>query len=112
MDGKAQVSVGGGDCPAWSARGREIVYRGADGRVTSVRFSPGTGGAPVVGRPSALFPDSYGSAAGRMTHVDYDVHPDGRRFVMVGSQEEQAAVELGVVVHWFEALRRSGSPER
>ena len=112
MDVKAQVSVGGGDAPVWSAGGREIVYRGTNGHVASVRFTPGTAGAPGVSRPVALFPDIYGAAAGRATHVDYDVHPDGSRFVMVGSRDDRETLELGVVVHWFEELRRSGSPER
>ena len=86
LDGKAQVSVGGGDRPLWSSGGREIVYRGADGQVASVRFSPAASGPPRVGRPVPLFPDTYGAAIGRTSHVDYDIHPDGSRFVMVGSQ--------------------------
>ena len=111
-DVKAQVSVGGADAPVWSASGREIVYRGADGQVASVRFTPGTGGPPHVGRPIALFPDAYGEATGRTIHVDYDVHPDGSRFLMVGSQDERETAELGVVVNWFEELRQLGAGER
>jgi hypothetical protein len=96
----------------WTAGGREIVYRSADGQVTSVSFSPGTNGAPRVGRPVPLFSDVYGAATGRASHADYDVHPDGTRFVMVGSQEGKAAAELGVVLNWFEDLKRLSPPAR
>ena len=106
LDGKAQVSVGGGDRPLWSSGGREIVYRGADGQVASVHFAPAAGGPPRVGRPAPLFPDTYGAAIGRTSHVDYDIHPDGSRFVMVGSQAGGTAVDLSVVLGWFEELKR------
>jgi serine/threonine-protein kinase len=106
IDRRAQVSVGGGDRPLWGARGAEIVYRSADERVVSVRFSPGAGGPPVVGRPAPLFPDTFGAATGRVSHVDYDLDPDGSRFVMVGSQDREATAELGVVLNWLDELRR------
>ena len=107
LDRKVQVSVGGGDRPVWTAHGREIVYRGADGQVASVRFSPERIGLPRVGRPLPLFPDSYGAAIGRTSHVDYDVHPDGTRFVMVGGQLGGASYEMAVVLGWFAELRTS-----
>jgi Tol biopolymer transport system component len=106
MDRRAQVSVGGGDGALWGASGADIVYRSAGGQVVSVRFSPGASGPPGVGRPMALFPDTYGAASGRASHVDYDVVPDGSRFVMVGSQEGEATAELGVILNWFEELKR------
>ncbi|HSD29682.1 MAG TPA: protein kinase, partial [Vicinamibacteria bacterium] len=106
MDRRAQVSVGGGDRAVWAARGSEIVYRSADGHVVSVRFSPGAEGPPGVGRPAALFPDTFGAASGRTTHVDYDVDPDGSRFVMIDSQVQEATADLGVVLNWFDELRR------
>jgi dipeptidyl aminopeptidase/acylaminoacyl peptidase len=112
LDGKVQVSVGGGDRALWGADGREIVYHGADGQVTSVRFTPGTKGRPDVGRPVALFPNRYGMAVGRTSHLDWDIHPDGSRFVMVGSQESESVAELGVILNWFEELKRLPPPGR
>jgi serine/threonine-protein kinase len=111
LDRRVQVSVGGGDRPVWNASGREIVYRAADGQVTSVRFS-GEADGPRVGRPQALFADSYGAATGRTSHVDYDVHPGGTRFVMVGGQAAGMTIDLGVVLGWFEELRRLAPPAR
>ena len=112
MDRRAQVSVGGGDCAVWGARGSEIVYRSADGKVVSVRFSPGAVGAPRVGRPAELFADTYGVASGRTSHVDYDVDPDGTRFVVVGRQLGEGAVEMGVVLNWFDEMKRLASRGR
>jgi dipeptidyl aminopeptidase/acylaminoacyl peptidase len=108
MDRRAQVSVGGGDRPVWGARGAEIVYRSADGQVTSVRFSPGAGGGNGIGRPVALFPDTFGAASGRTSHVDYDVDPDGSRFLMIDSQVQETTAELGIVLNWFEEVKRLG----
>jgi serine/threonine protein kinase len=110
LDAKVQVSVGGGDRALWGPGGREIVYHGADGEVTSVRFSSGT--KPVAGRPLALFPDRYGMALGRTSHLDCDIDPDGSRFVMVGSQESESVAELGVILNWFEELKRLPAPGR
>jgi hypothetical protein len=38
--------------------------------------------------------------------VNYDVHPDGRRFVMVKVGESES--QLVVIVNWFEALKNLG----
>ncbi len=37
-------------------------------------------------------------------HTNYDVHPDGDRFAMVGAGERPT--ELVVVLNWVEELRR------
>ncbi len=111
-DRKLQVSVGGGDCPLWTPGGREVVYRSADLQVVSVRFSPDPAGPPRVGRPAPLFPDVYGAASGRMSHPDYDAHPDRTRFVMVGGRSDDMGVELSVILNWFEELDRLAPPGR
>jgi serine/threonine-protein kinase len=106
LDHKVQVSVGGGDGPVWARGGHELFWRHPGGHVLSVRFSAGPDAEPSVGRPRPLFPDVYGAAVGRMSHPDYDVFPDGSRFVMVGNHEDEAASELTVVLNWFEELTR------
>ncbi len=38
---------------------------------------------------------------------NYDVAPDGRRFVMIKeSEQESASVQINVVLNWFEELKR------
>jgi hypothetical protein len=105
LDHKVQVSVGGGDRPVWSAGGREIVYRSSEGRVTSVSFEAAARAAPKVGPPVPLFPDTFGAATGRTRHVDYDVHPGGSRFLMVGSPPQSSSTDFAVVLGWLEELR-------
>ena len=39
-------------------------------------------------------------------HTNYDVHPDGQRFVMLASWGAGVSQRVVVVVNWFEELRR------
>jgi hypothetical protein len=41
----------------------------------------------------------------RHAHL-HDWSPDGTRFVMVGSQPAGSSADLGVVLGWFEELKR------
>jgi hypothetical protein len=43
------------------------------------------------------------------TGIGYDIHPDGKRFVMVSEPETRAAaqpVQLNIVLDWSEELQR------
>ena len=99
------VSQGGGTEPAWSPDGRELFYRTDDWLmavpvVTSPRFS--------VGRRDSLFAGPY---VPNPTHTNYDVHPDGTRFVMVRSSESERRVV--VALNWLTLLREpAGSGEQ
>ena len=95
--GQVQVSSGGGSEPVWARDGRRIFYR--DGRHlvgASVTTSPQFA---VTGR-TGLFPDEYVFA--QAPHANYDVSPDGTRFLMVKSAQ---APELHVVYGWLSELR-------
>ena len=96
-----QISAGGGREPRWAPSGREVFYRSQQGMVAAaVSSSPSL----RVGRRSVLFDDKpYLSF-----HVGaaYDVHPDGRRFLMIrlGSESPQVVV----VLNWFDRLQAAG----
>jgi hypothetical protein len=66
--------------------------------------APPRAGPPNVARGPCCRP--LRAATGRTSHVDYDVHPDGTRFVMVGTQAAGTSADLGVIVGWFEELRQ------
>lgn len=91
-----QVSIGGGREPRWARSGREVFYRNQQGMVAAA-----VGTSPLFGveRRSVLFDDKpylsfhFGAA--------YDVHPDGRRFLMVRRGAEPQVV---VVLNWFDQL--------
>ncbi len=55
-----------------------------------------TAGSPVV-----LFTGRYTSGIA----VNYDISPDGQRFLMVKEDEGQPA-QINVVLNWFEELKR------
>jgi serine/threonine-protein kinase len=95
--GIVQISNAGGSEPVWAADGRRIFYR--DGRhmiAVSVKAGPEFA---VTGR-TELFADNYLFAAA--PHANYDVAPDGTRFLMV---KPTSTPELHVVLNWLEELR-------
>ncbi len=105
------VSRRGGQAPAWSRDGRRLFYhslRSPDdgGSMMAVAVRPGP--ALSLGQPTALFrlPDGF---VGQNPMRDYELHPDGRRFV-VGVWAEQERSEpitrLHLVHNWFEELKR------
>jgi Tol biopolymer transport system component len=104
------ISVGGGQEPVWAPSGRELFYRN-DGKMMAVKIDE-TGTGLTVGAPTRLFDDPYrpdmGGTAGGM--ADYDISPDGKRFVMVEEPKPTVSataeiVRLQVVLNWFEELK-------
>jgi eukaryotic-like serine/threonine-protein kinase len=97
---RVQISSGGGRAPRWAPDGREIFYRSEDSLV-AVSVSP----APLlrVGSRHTLFATEPYLGAGPRTGAGYDVHPDGRRFLMI--RQGSATRELVVVLNWFDQLR-------
>jgi hypothetical protein len=63
-----------------------------------------TEGGFRAGRPRQLFEGRYGVEPGGQH--DYDVSPDGQRFLMVGLDDEAEPSEIRVVLSWFEEVER------
>jgi dipeptidyl aminopeptidase/acylaminoacyl peptidase len=101
--GKWQVSTQGGTEPAWSANGRELFYRDGHKMMavpvsTTPSFEPGT--------PRALFEAGFEHSPAMMFSRNYDVTPDGQRFVMIESLEQDVPIaHVNVVLNWFEELK-------
>ena len=97
-----QVTVDGGIQPLWRRDGREIVYRRGDA-VYSVAVEAGR--EFVAAKPVLLFRGSY--RRGAPHGPDYDVAPDGSRFLMVRmGDDELAPRRLHVVMNWVDELER------
>ena len=94
--GKRLVSEGGGVNAIWSRDGRKLFYRRAD-QVMAVEVET----APdfSTGKPLSLFAGRY-----RATGRDFDVAPDGQRFVMMRSDDPRTTTRLGVLLDWWRAL--------
>ncbi len=91
-----QVSVDGGTEPAWAPDGHTIFYR-ADRRMMAATISATEPRA--VTRRRQLFTDTFDGDM-PMPHRNYDVMPDGRRFVMIAPTQSRAP-ETIVVLNWL-----------
>ena len=95
--GQVQVSSRGGVEPVWAPDGRRIFYR--DGQYL-MAASVATEPSFAVTDRVPMFADEYLFALA--PHANYDVSPDGTRFLMVKSS---ATPKLEVVYGWHRELR-------
>ena len=101
---KWPISSDGGREPVWGPQGRELFYRNGQAMmvvrtVTEPTFMPGS--------PEVLFTGTYYFRAVDNSS-DYDISPDGQRFLMMKRVErtaEESAPRLLAVQNWFEKLK-------
>jgi Tol biopolymer transport system component/predicted Ser/Thr protein kinase len=101
--GKWQISTEGGTEPVWNPNGRELFYRSGD-KMMAVEISTQPGFA--AGKPRMLFEGRYELASVQVSN--YDVSPDGQRFLMIKSSDSTASAptQINVVLNWFEELKQ------
>ncbi len=102
--GKWLISTEGGTEPNWNPNGRELFYRSGD-KMMAVDIT--TQPSFAVGKPRVLFAGPYELSPA--TSPDYDVSPDGQRFLMLKpaeAGEAAAPTQINVVLNWFEELKR------
>jgi Tol biopolymer transport system component len=103
IEGRRQVTTDGGRYPAWGPAG-ELFYM----RESQMMMVPTVGrDDPAFGRPQALFTarsDPWLSDARR----NYDVAPDGQRFLMVQTDDDITRPAVTVIADWRDELGRSG----
>ena len=100
LNGKWQVSVGGGSEPVWSRDGKELFYRAATLVAVGVTTSPPFSFGP----PRPLFPDRFVLSLSR-NHTGFDVSRDGKRFLMVKAAEPVSVsmpASLVIVQNWLD----------
>ncbi len=102
--GKLQISTDGGGEPLWNPNGRELFYRSGN-KMMAVEIT--TQPSFSAGNPKVLFAGQYQSSPSPVPNANYDVSPDGQRFLMLkpGGQD-QAATQINVVLNWFEELKQ------
>ena len=101
--GKWQISTDGGTEPVWNRNGRELFFRSGDKMMAAnITTQPGF----TAGEPQMLFEGPYEPTP--LTFPDYDVSPDGQRFLMLKSNEsaEAAPTQINIVLNWFEELKQ------
>ncbi|HYN06359.1 MAG TPA: protein kinase [Vicinamibacterales bacterium] len=103
-DLKWQVSTHGGAQPRWRRDGKEVFYLAPDGNLMATavtedrsRFETGT--------PQALFNTGI-TASSIDRRNQYVVTPDGRRFLVNISAEDENAAPITVVLNWNARLKK------
>ena len=100
--GKWQISTEGGTEPVWARNGRELFYRSGDKMMAVDIAAQATFSA---GKPRVLFEGRYNPTGSNA--ANYDVSPDGQRFVMIQPVGSEGGVsQIHVVLNWFEELKR------
>ncbi len=99
-----QVSREGGTFPRWRRDGKELYYWGLDGRIMAVAVD-GSGSAFRTSAPVALF--QVQTPTLRTTAIEYDVTPDGQRFLMIEPAEQTTFQSLSLSTNWRAATARN-----
>ncbi len=89
------ISTAGGRWHVWRRDGRELFFFGENAlQSVTIQTEPDFEAGPsrvLFERPNLL---------------DYDVTPDGNRFLVIERNVESMPTEIHVVVNWFEELNR------
>jgi eukaryotic-like serine/threonine-protein kinase len=97
--GKVQVSIKGGERPAWSRDGKELFFMNPESKVMAAAIHAGE--KFEAGAPKALFDTNSGGSLS--FNNGFDVSKDGRFLIPVRA-EGAGATPLTVVVNWTAAL--------
>jgi serine/threonine protein kinase/Tol biopolymer transport system component len=102
--GKWEISTEGGTEPVWNPNGRELFYRSGDKMMAAeIATQPSFS----AGKPKVLFAGQYQPSPNITPTANYDIAPDGQRFLMLKlAGQDQAATQINVVLNWFEELKQ------
>ena len=93
---RRQISVDGGNSPRWRGDGKELFFVSPDRKIFSVQVS--TAPRLDVGAPRALFQTRILPVV--EARNQYDVTPDGQRFLVNSTRPEDAAIPITVLFGW------------
>jgi TolB protein len=97
---RTMVSLAGGSGPVWSRDGRELFYRAGDDLV-SVQVTTldpfGLGERRKLLDLSRYDPGYF---------HEFDVSPDGQRFLLIRTEAQSRPTRLDVMLNWFPQLKR------
>jgi dipeptidyl aminopeptidase/acylaminoacyl peptidase len=99
------VSTSGGTEPRWSPDGRELFYRNGNAVMVALLKTE-----PVFSfeTPKILFQGAFASytlAEGGLSYFMWDIHPDGKRFLMMKEAATEAPRRINIVLNWFKELK-------
>jgi Tol biopolymer transport system component len=102
FSGQWQISNEGGQEPVWNPNGGELFYRnGAKMMSVDLTAQPNLS----LGKPRVLFEGVY--LLTLLTGANYDVTPDGKRFIMLkDASPDNSPTQINIVLNWFEELKQ------
>jgi Tol biopolymer transport system component len=100
--GKWRVSTDGGVSSTWSRNGKELFYIAPDNTLMSVPITAGE--TFQTGPPTPLF-KLPGTLLSLSVTGQYDVAPDGRRFLMNFNRETEGQKLITLVANWTSLLQ-------
>ena len=103
---KSLVLKGGGALPLWGPDGKELFYRNSSGQIMVVDVDAGKGFQ--AGTPRRLFasPPFRGAATPLAAAPrDWDISPDGKRFLFVAPRTAGRTIPFTVVLNWAAGLK-------
>jgi serine/threonine-protein kinase len=103
-DRRETASADGGTNATWNRTGNELIYRQGN-RLMAVRVT--TTPTLAISKPATLFEQRFVIGTS-MTIANYDMSPDGQRFVVIKNQSNSSRLE--VALNWTEELRRLAPP--
>jgi serine/threonine protein kinase/Tol biopolymer transport system component len=98
--GKRQVSSGGGTSPRWRGDGKEIFFESPGRRVMAATVAA-HGDSFEVSQVQPLFTLRRGG-----TFWNWDVTPDGQRFLVNAVREDIESAPMTLVVNWVAGLKK------
>jgi Tol biopolymer transport system component len=106
--GKVQISTEGGTEPVWNPSGRELFYRNGNKMMVvdvTTKLSDFR-----ASKPRVLFDGQF--LPSPATAPNYDVSPDGQRFLMIKAADAGAGPpnQINIVFNWFEELKKRVPP--
>jgi len=99
-DQRHKISTDGGTAPLWAPNGSELFYRDMN-KMLAVEIENDAAEGFRPGRPRVLFEQEFEFAHRR----NYDISPDGKRFIMVQIPPSTGSGQLEIVFNWFEELK-------
>jgi eukaryotic-like serine/threonine-protein kinase len=103
VNGKFQISTTGGMQPRWRRNGKELFYVGLDHKLmtASVTMKPSF----KAGIPQPL-PTKNPLISAPTGTAQYDVSPDGKRFLVSIRLQEATTQPITVVTNWTAELKK------
>jgi Tol biopolymer transport system component len=102
--GKWQISTNGGMTPRWSSNGKELFYHTLDNKLMVAEYTA-SDDSFNAGGPRQWSPGQF---TARGPNRNFDVHPDGKRIVVMKTPEAEipSINKVSFIFNFFEELRR------